>query len=520
MLPPLAVANKRGDAALYVVKTSTEAKKMADFAAQADAVDGKEFDGTNPANLTKAFDQIYSSITSSAKIKVFSITDTLSQWVDPVKFAGAANGADITQYVTVKNGSTTTPTSEYTATYSVDDSGKRTVTVTFNGTDGIVVEKTDVIDVSFKVKPSDAAYADYANGNNYPDTGDANTGDVSAGQRGYYSNADAKLNYCVLTEVNNVTSCEPTEAEYPHPVVQVKLGKIKITKQWKGSGEHADSVTVQLQRKAIDASTDAENVDTITLNADNQWTATVGNLLPGYTYSVVETSGDDRYDVSYEGNNTKLTKEMVWSSKADAGTLNATITNTRKTVSLSNAISVKKNLTDREWKDSDQFSFTLEAKNNAPLPASCKDQQPCTVTVNHDSTDHTKSFGDITYNAGADTYTYYVTENSGNIAALHYSQAEYQVVVAVCKKGTTNDWEAVVESVTKTKTDSGVEGAWSEDKTQPMTFTNQYISASSLPLTGRMGAERWWQLAASGIGVLALLAVVAADQWRRKKRLS
>ena len=444
--------------------------------------------------------------------------------MDPVKFAGAANGADITQYVTVKNGSTTTPTSEYTATYSVDDSGKRTVTVTFNGTDGIVVEKTDVIDVSFKVKPSDAAYADYANGNNYPDTGDANTGDVSAGQRGYYSNADAKLNYCALTEVNGVTSCEPTEAEYPHPVVQVKLGKIKITKQWSdGNSKHAnDSVTVQLQRKAIGAAdSTAENVgNPITLNAANNWTTTVDNLVPDYTYSVVETSGDDRYAVSYTGNNADLTKEMAWSSNADAGTLNATIANTRKTVSLNNAISVKKNLTGREWKDSDQFDFTLEAENDAPLPASCKDQQSCTVTVKHDSSSHTESFGDITYNAGVDTYTYYVTENSGNITALHYSQAEYQVVVAVCKKGTTNDWEAVVESVTKTKTDSGVEGAWSEDKTQPMTFTNQYISASSLPLTGRMGAERWWQLAASGIGVLALLAVVAADQWRRKKRLS
>ena len=180
---------------------------------------------------------------------------------------------------------------------------------------------------------------------------------------------------------------------------------------------------------------------------------------------------------------------------------------------------MKKELVGRDWKDSDEFVFTLKAKNNAPLPTSCKNQQPCTVTVKHDSTGHTESFGDIKYNAGAATYTYYVTENSGNIAALHYSQAEYQVVVAVCKKGTTNDWEAVVESVTKTKTDSGVD-AWSEDKTQPMTFTNQYISASSLPLTGRMGAERWWQLAASGIGVLALLAVVAADQWRRKKRLS
>ena len=73
---------------------------MADLASEANAVNGEEFDGTNAENLTNAFDQIYSSITSSAKIKVFSITDTLSQWVDPVEFSNATNGADITQYVT------------------------------------------------------------------------------------------------------------------------------------------------------------------------------------------------------------------------------------------------------------------------------------------------------------------------------------------------------------------------------------------------------------------------------------
>ena len=105
----------------------------------------------------------------------------------------------------------------------------------------------------------------------------------------------------------------------------------------------------------------------ITLNAANNWTTTVNNLVPGYTYSVVETPGNDRYDVTYTGNNADLTKKMVWSSNADAGTLNATITNTRKTVSLSNAISVKKNLTGRDWKDSDQFDFTLEAEDNAPV---------------------------------------------------------------------------------------------------------------------------------------------------------
>ena len=515
----LAEANKRGDAALYVVKTSTDANKMTDLAIEANAVNGEEFDGTNAENLTKAFDQIYSTITSSAKIKVFSIADTLSQWVDPVEFAGVANGTDITQYVTVKNGSTKLSREYYTATYSVN-SGERTVTVTFNGAEGIVAEKADDIDVSFKVKPSDAAYADYASNNNYPNTGDANTGDVSAGKQGYYSNADAKLNYCVLTEVNGATSCVRTEAEYPYPVVQVKLGKINITKQWSdGNGKHAnDSVTVQLQRKAIGA-TNAENVgNSITLNAANKWTTTVDNLVPGYTYSVVETTGNDRYDVTYTGNNTELTKKMVWSSNADAGTLNATITNTLKTVSLQHLISVRKNLTGREWKDSDQFSFTLEAENNAPLPASCKDQQPCTVTVKHDSTDHTESFGDITYNAGDVKYTYYVTEKRGSISALHYSQARYKVVVTVAKNDA-GAWTASVTSVTKMLDDNGktVSEAQS-DSTQPVAFTNHYIAVSALPLTGGM-TDRQWLFVGGVVGGLAVLLIGAAGVWNGKKRL-
>lgn len=516
----LAEANRRGDAALYVVKTSTDANKMADLAEQANAVNGKEFDGTNAANLTKAFDQIYSSITSSAKIRVFSITDTLSQWVDPVEFAGVVNGTDITQYVTVKNGSIKL-TSGYAATYSVDSSGNRTVTVTFNGTDGIVAEKTDVIDVSFKVKPSDAAYTNYASGNNYPNTGDVQTGAASAGQQGYYSNADAKLNYCVLTEVNGATSCERTEAEYPHPVVQVKLGKINITKQWSdGADKHAnDSVTVQLQRKAIGAAdSTAENVgDPITLNADNKWTTTVDNLVPGYTYSVVETPGNDRYDVTYTGNNTELTKKMVWSSNADAGTLKATITNTLKTVSLQHLISVRKNLTGREWKDSDQFGFTLEAEDNAPLPASCKDQQPCTVTVNRDSTEHSAAFDDITYNAGGATYTYYVTENSGSISALHYSQAKYKVVVTVAKN---NDgaWTASVTSVTKVQDDNGQKVSESQSVSTPVAFTNHYIAVSALPLTGGM-TDRQWLFVGGVVGGLAVLLIGAAGVWNGKKRL-
>lgn len=517
----LAEAKNRGDAALYVVKTAADANKMDDLASEANAVNGVEFDGTNPANLTKAFDQIYSSITSSAKIKVFSITDTLSQWVDPVEFAGAANGADITQYVTVKNGNKVL-TNEYTATYGVDQSGNRTVTVTFNGTDGIVAEKADSIDVSFKVKPSDAAYATYAGNQQYPNVGEPNTGTASAGQPGFYSNMDARLNYCVLTEVNGTTSCAPTEVEYPHPVVQVKLGKIKIVKQWSdGASKHDDgSVTVQLQRKKSgDSNAQLKNVGgVITLNKGNDWQTTVDNLVPGYTYSVVETSVDDRYDVSYTDNNADLTKQMVWSSEADAGTLNATITNTLKTVALENAISVKKDLAGREWKTSDTFDFTLAAKGNAPLPDKCEADQPCTVKVNSDSGSHTASFGNITYNAGDASYTYYVTEVKGSIASLHYSQAKYEVVVTVAKDSN-GEWKASVKSVTKVLDDNGAAVPESQSAaTEPVTFTNRYVAVSALPLTG--GATgRQWLLVGGVIGGLAVLLIGAAEIWNNKKRL-
>lgn len=518
----LAEAKNRGDAALYVVKTAADANKMDDLASEADAVNGVEFDGTNPANLTKAFDQIYSSITSSAKIKVFSITDTLSQWVDPVDFAGVADGADITQYVTVKNGNKVL-TNEYTATYGVDQSGNRTVTVTFNGTDGIVAEKADSIDVSFKVKPSDAAYATYAGNQQYPNAGEPNTGTASAGQQGFYSNVDARLNYCVLTEVNGTTSCAPTEVEYPHPVVQVKLGKIKIVKQWSdGASKHDDgSVTVQLQRKKSgDSNAQLENVGggVITLNKGNGWQTTVDNLVPGYTYSVAEISGNDRYGVSYTGNNVDLTKQMVWSSNADAGTLNATITNTLKTVALENAISVKKDLAGREWKTSDTFDFTLAAKGNAPLPDKCEADQPCTVKVNSDSGSHTASFGNITYNAGDASYTYYVTEVKGSIASLHYSQAKYEVVVTVAKDSN-GEWKASVKSVTKVLDDNGAAVPESQSvATEPVTFTNRYVAVSALPLTGD-ATGRQWLLVGGVIGGLAVLLIGAAEIWNNKKRL-
>lgn len=528
----LSEANKRGNAALYVVKVSADANKMSDLAKEANAVTGKEYDGTSADNLTKAFEQIYNTITTTAKIRAYSITDTLSQWVDPVDFADVANGTDITQYVTVTNNGTTV--SGYTAVYNVDDNGNRTITVTFNNRNGMIVDKNETIDVSFKVKPSDAAYADYASKQQYPDTGEANTGNESAGKQGYFSNAGAHLNYCVVTSVNDQESeCTQQTLDYAKPVVQVRLGQITINKVWSDSAsKHAsDAVTVQLQRtKTGEAAAQAEKVgDPITLNASNNWTATIGRLQPGYTYSVAETSEDSRYAVSYQYGNAAsnatgvdLTKAMVWQSDGNGGNMTATLTNTLKSATLSNVITVQKILEGRDWKAGDSFDFELTADGDAPLPADCAQQaqQSCKVTVAYDAdspdSQHSATFGDITYNAGKADYTYTITEGNGNIAALHYSGAKYQIVVAVTE--TNGAWTASVKSVTKLLDDNGKNVSESQKIGDPIAFTNTYVAVSALPLTGGT-TDRQWLLVGGSIGGLAVLLVGAAGVWNSRKRL-
>ena len=525
----LAKANERGNAALYVVKVSNDANRMSDLAKDAHAVTDKEYDGTSADNLTKAFEQIYNTITATAKIRAYSITDTLSQWVDPVEFADVANGTDITQYVTVttNNG---TPVSGYKAVYN----DNRAITVTFNNGNGMIVGKNETIDVSFKVKPSDAAYEDYATKQQYPHIGEADTGEESAGKQGYFSNDEAHLNYCVVTSVNDQES-ECTELQtlnYAKPVVRVRLGQITINKVWSdGASEHAgDTVKVQLQRtKTDDATAQTEKVASITLNKSNNWMDTVGNLQPGYTYSVAETSKNSRYAVSYQYGNAAsnatgvdLTKAMVWQSDGNGGNMTATLTNTLKSATLSNAITVQKILEGRDWKAGDSFDFELTADGNVPLPADCAQQaqQSCKVTVAYDAdspdSQHSATFGDITYNAGEADYTYTITESNGNIPALHYSGAKYQIVVAVTE--TNGAWTASVKSVTKLFDDNGKNVSESQKIGAPIAFTNTYVAVSALPLTGGT-TDRQWLLVGGSIGGLAVLLAGAAGIWNSKKRL-
>ncbi|MDB1503943.1 DUF7604 domain-containing protein [Bifidobacterium adolescentis] len=471
---------------------------------------------TNASELNTIFDEIEKSeTTTSAYINVV-MEDTLSEYAELA-------GSDYKVVAKDSSGQAVALTKDVDYTLTYDENAKK-FTVRFLKALAHNVTYT----LEYNVKPTQKAYDEYAaNLNAGKDgydgvKGNANTdlpgNATSSNQPGFHTNDSACLTY---TADGKTHECR--ENPYPHPVIQVVHSTLHVDKQWSGNGQKPESITVDIKQGG-------NSYKTVTLkpDANGNWSTDV--IIPAgaaKTYTVTEVEPDSHlWKASYQhkvgdGN---LADGNVVTVPESMASQNATvvITNTLKQTMLTHAIGVQKELKGRDWKDSDEFTFKLKADDSnpdAPMPSDCKDKLSCTVTVKRDSSDdHVAYFGDITYDAGEAEYTYLVTENAGNASAMYYSQAEYRVVVSVMKDGTSGEWRAVVESVTQLKTDYGAAGSnW--DKTQPMLFTNQYISASSLPLTGRMGAERWWQLAASGIGVLALLAVAAADQWRRKKRL-
>lgn len=470
---------------------------------------------TNASELNAIFDEIEKSeTTTSAYINVV-MEDTLSEYAELA-------GSDYKVVAKDSSGQAVALTKDVDYTLTYDENAKK-FTVRFLKALAHNVTYT----LEYNVKPTQKAYDEYAaNLNAGKDgydgvKGDANTdlpgNATSSNQPGFHANDSACLAYSA-DGVDHKCSENP----YPHPVVQVVSSTLHVDKQWSGDGQKPESITVDIKQGN-------DTYKTVTLKSDDSGKWSTDVIIPAgaqKTYTVTEVEPDSHlWKASYRhkvGDKDLADGNAVTVPESTASQ-NATvvITNTLKQTMLTHAIGVQKELKGRDWKDSDEFIFKLKADSNpgAPMPASCKNQSACTVTVKRDSSDdHVAYFGDITYDAGEAEYTYLVTENAGNASAMYYSQAEYRVVVSVMKDETSGEWKAVVKSVTQLKTDYGAAGSnW--DKTQPMLFTNKYISASSLPLTGRMGAERWWQIAAGGVGVLALLAVAVGDRWRRKKRL-
>lgn len=99
---------------------------------------------------------------------------------------------------------------------------------------------------------------------------------------------------------------------------------------------------------------------------------------------------------------------------------------------VENAFKVQKKISGRNWMTSDAFTMTLTAQGEAPMPKGAK-EGVSTIELHKDA--QVGNFGTIEYTKPG-TYTYVITEQPGDEAALTFSKATYRVTVTVTDDGT------------------------------------------------------------------------------------
>ena len=191
--------------------------------------------------------------------------------------------------------------------------------------------------------------------------------------------------------------------------------------------------------------------DTLELKA-NDIVEIVG-LPAGCTYTVTEP--EDKLPAGY------TTTSIVDSGtgKITAGLVNTTapivtVTNTYAPTAYTVDFAAQKSFSGRinGWESTDEFSFTLTATNNAPMPADATGSTKTVIVknVNEAAEIH---FGDISFTQPG-TYRYTIHEVEGNIPGVSYDHSVYTITVVV-KEGTGKDKGTLVADVTYVKNDDG-----------------------------------------------------------------
>lgn len=168
--------------------------------------------------------------------------------------------------------------------------------------------------------------------------------------------------------------------------------------------------------------------DTIALKAGGSVTVT---LPTGAHYEVQELDSNGELMTSEDG------FAVVDKANPQKGTVGqatqASFTNVYSVEStkVENAFKVQKKISGRNWITSDAFTMTLTAQGEAPMPKGAK-EGVSTIELHKDA--QVGNFGAIEYTKPG-TYTYVITEQSGDEVALTFSKATYRATVTVTDNG-------------------------------------------------------------------------------------
>ena len=230
------------------------------------------------------------------------------------------------------------------------------------------------------------------------------------------------------------------------------------------SGKVTDGGTVTLEdgQRAVIKGLPADTTFTVTEAEANQNGFTTTDIVTadssndttdGIANGAIK--GGSQQSVSFQ-NNYKADEPVKLSTKTD--------------------LKVKKNLTGRDWRETDEFSFQITQINNGAPTVQMDD--PTKVKISQQTDQQTANFGDITFSESGQ-YRFRVEELSDAdqgitpIAGIDYSGAIYRVTVDVADagQGKLEITSVLIEQMTN---DDGGQGS-GEVQGDTMAFENRYV---------------------------------------------
>ena len=200
--------------------------------------------------------------------------------------------------------------------------------------------------------------------------------------------------------------------------------------------------------------------DTITLKAGGSVTVT---LPAGARYEVRELNSKGELMTSEDGFAVVDKANPQKGTVGQATQVGFTNVYSVESTKVENAFKVQKKISGRNWMTSDAFTMTLTAQGEAPMPKGAKDGVS-TIELHKDA--QVGNFGTIEY-AKPGTYTYVITEQPGDEAALTFSKATYRVTVTV-----TDDDAGKLSAKTKIAQLTDDAGDAAERTVEAAVFTN------------------------------------------------
>lgn len=164
--------------------------------------------------------------------------------------------------------------------------------------------------------------------------------------------------------------------------------------------------------------------DTIALKAGGSVTVT---LPTGAHYEVQELNSKGELMTSEDGFAVVDKANPQKGTVGQATQVSFTNVYSVESTKVENAFKVQKKISGRNWMKSDAFTMTLTAQGEAPMPKGAK-EGVSKIELHKDA--QVGNFGTIEYTKPG-TYTYVITEQSGDEAALTFSKATYRVTVTV-----------------------------------------------------------------------------------------